>query len=43
VAQKFGKPLAGWMTVNVVQDKNYLRLLNASVDLGEASTIALAI
>lgn len=43
VAQEFGKPLAGWMTVNVVQDKNYLRLLNASVDLGEASTIALAI
>jgi len=43
VAQEFGKPLAGWMTVNVVQDKNYLHLLNASVDLGQASTIALAI
>jgi len=43
VAQEFGKPLATWMTVNDVQDKNYLRLLNASVDLGEASTIALAV
>ncbi|MGZ8159343.1 MAG: DUF3368 domain-containing protein [Methylobacter sp.] len=43
VALEFGKPLANWMTVNVVQDKNYLRILNASVDLGEASTIALAV
>ncbi len=43
VAQEFGKPLATWMTVDVVKDKNYLRLLNASVDLGEASTIALAV
>ena len=37
VAQEFGKPLESWMTVI---DKNYLRILNASVDLGEASTIA---
>ena len=43
VTQEFGKPLANWMTVDVVQDKNYLRLLSASVDLGEASTIALAV
>lgn len=43
VVQEFGKPLATWMIVDVVQDKNYLRLLNASVDLGEASTIALAV
>lgn len=43
VAQEFGKPLASWMMVDVVQDKNYLRLLNASVDLGEASTNALAV
>ena len=40
VAQEFGKPLESWMTVI---DKNYLRILNASVDLGEASTIALAL
>jgi len=43
VAQEFGKPLANWMIVDVVQDKNYLRILNASVDFGEASTIALAV
>lgn len=43
VELEFGKPLANWMKVNTVQDKNYLRLLNASVDLGEASTIALAV
>jgi predicted nucleic acid-binding protein len=43
VAQEFGKPLDNWMTVVTVADKNYLRILNASVDLGEASTIALAL
>lgn len=43
VAQEFCKPLATWMTINGVQDKNYLRILSASVDLGEASTIALAV
>lgn len=43
VAQEFGKPLESWMTVVTVKDKNYLRILNASVDLGEASTIALAL
>ena len=31
------------MTVIPVNDKNYLRILNTSVDLGEASTIALSI
>jgi len=29
--------------VVTVIDKNYLRILNTSVDLGEASTIALAL
>ncbi|HEY8097266.1 MAG TPA: DUF3368 domain-containing protein [Methylobacter sp.] len=43
VAQEFGKPLENWMRVVSVKDKNYLRILNASVDLGEASTIALAL
>ena len=43
VAQEFGKPLENWMHVVSVTDKNYLRILNASVDLGEASTIALAL
>jgi predicted nucleic acid-binding protein len=43
VAQEYGKPLENWMTVIAVKDKNYLRILNTSVDLGEASTIALAL
>ena len=43
VAQEYGKPLENWMTVILVNDKNYLRILNTSVDLGEASTIALSI
>ena len=43
VAQEFGKPLENWMHVVTVIDKNYLRILNTSVDLGEASTIALAL
>jgi predicted nucleic acid-binding protein len=43
VAQEYGKPLENWMTVMTVNDKNYLRILNTSVDLGEASTIALAL
>ncbi len=43
VAQEYGKPLEDWMNVVTVKDKNYLRILNASVDLGEASTIALAL
>ena len=43
VAQEYGKPLETWMNVVTVKDKNYLRILNASVDLGEASTIALAL
>ena len=43
VAQEYGKPLGNWMNVVMVKDKNYLRILNTSVDLGEASTIALAL
>jgi predicted nucleic acid-binding protein len=43
VAQEYGKPLEKWMNVVMVKDKNYLRILNTSVDLGEASTIALAL
>ncbi len=43
VAQEYGKPLGNWMHVVTVTDRNYLRILNASVDLGEASTIALAL
>lgn len=43
VAQEYGKPLENWMNVVVVKDKTLLRILNTSVDLGEASTIALAL
>jgi predicted nucleic acid-binding protein len=43
VAQEYGKQLENWMIVIPVNDKNYLRILNTSVDLGEASTIALSI
>ncbi|MGZ8262351.1 MAG: DUF3368 domain-containing protein [Methylotenera sp.] len=43
VAQEYGKALESWMNVMTVKDKNYLRILNTSVDLGEASTIALAL
>ena len=43
VAEKYGKPLENWMNVVSVKDKNYLRILNASVDLGKASTITLAL
>ncbi len=43
VAQEYGKPLENWMNIMTVKDRNYLRILNTSVDLGEASTIALAL
>ena len=43
VAQEYGKPLENWMNIIAIHDRNYLRILNASVDLGEASTIALAV
>jgi predicted nucleic acid-binding protein len=43
VAHEYAKPLENWMTMIEIKDRNYLRILNASVDLGEASTIALAL
>jgi len=43
VVNEYAKPLENWMTVIEIKDRNYLRILNASVDLGEASTIALAL
>jgi predicted nucleic acid-binding protein len=43
VAEEYGKPLESWMNIITVKDKNYLRILNTTVDLGEASTIALAL
>jgi predicted nucleic acid-binding protein len=43
VAQEYGKPLENWMNIMTVNDRNYLRILDTIVDLGEASTIALAL
>lgn len=42
VAAEFGEPLPGWLHAVPVQDGKALRILRSSVDLGEASTIALA-
>jgi predicted nucleic acid-binding protein len=42
VAAEFGKRLENWITIRHVQDRNVLRSLHNIVDLGEASTIALA-
>jgi predicted nucleic acid-binding protein len=42
VAAEFGVSIPAWITVHSVQDKAKLEILHNLVDLGEASTIALA-
>jgi len=42
VAVEFGEPLPSWIQIASVQDQKAVRILASSVDLGEASTIALA-
>ena len=42
VEAEFGEPIPGWIQVIPVQDRKALRILQSNVDLGEASTIALA-
>jgi predicted nucleic acid-binding protein len=42
VAAEFGGPIPAWITIHSVQDKTKLEILHNLVDLGEASTIALA-
>jgi predicted nucleic acid-binding protein len=42
VAAEFGVSIPAWITVHPVQDKTKLDILHNLVDLGEASTIALA-
>jgi predicted nucleic acid-binding protein len=42
VTKEFGKPLPEWIEVRAVRDKNFQSALFLQVDLGEASTIALA-
>ena len=43
VSEEFGKAAPGWIDVREVKDKKYLKLMKNFVDLGEASTIALAL
>lgn len=43
VSEEFGKTVPDWIEVREVSDKKYLKLMKNFVDLGEASTIALAV
>jgi predicted nucleic acid-binding protein len=43
VATEFGQPLPSWFELKEPTDKNYQSIIEASVDKGEASAIALAI
>ena len=43
VSKEFGKTVPDWIEVRKVSDNKYLKLIKNFVDLGEASTIALAV
>jgi len=43
VADEFGLPLPSWIEIKQPADKKYQSIIEASVDKGEASAIALAI
>ena len=43
VASEFGQPLPSWVEIKKPSDKNYQSIIEATVDKGEASAIALAI
>ncbi len=43
VYREFGKEVETWLEIQPVANKNYLKMLNTLIDLGEASTIALAL
>ncbi len=43
VLGEFGKPLPGWIIIEPVKDKKYQRFMDAQLDLGESSVIALAV
>lgn len=43
IAKEFGKPLPNWFELKEPKEKNYRKILEASVDKGEASAIALAL
>ena len=42
ILEEFGEPLPEWIHVRSASDGNYSRLLESSLDAGEASAIALA-
>ena len=43
VAEEFGQPLPSWFEIKQPKNKNYQSIIEASLDKGEASAIALAI
>jgi predicted nucleic acid-binding protein len=43
VAIEFGLPLPSWIEIKQPADKNYQSIIEASIDKGEASAIALAV
>ena len=43
VADEFGLPLPSWIEIKQASNKNYQAIIEASVDKGEASAIALAV
>ena len=43
VANEFGQPLPGWVVVQNVSDQEKLTAFNRTLDLGEASALALAL
>ena len=43
IVTEFGDELPEWIVVEEVSDKRFLQILNTSLDLGEASAIALAL
>ncbi len=43
VEKEFGQPLPSWIEIKLPSDKNYQSIIEASLDKGEASAIALAL
>ncbi len=43
VAEEYGLPLPSWIEIKTPLDKKYQSIIEASVDKGEASAIALAV
>jgi len=43
IAEEFGNPLPEWISIKNPENKNYQKILELTVDPGEASAIALAV